>query len=77
MVASVGRENVLTLTITVGMCVFLCSNKNEISFNFLLRAHLPCYTSNNKIYDNDSNILIDMVYAFNMLTGLLIIVFII
>ena len=56
------------------MCVLLCSNKNEISFFLLLKA---LYTSDNKIYDNNSNVLIDMVYAFNRLSGLLIIAFII
>ena len=33
--------------------------------------------TNNKIYDNDSNILIDMVHALNRLSDLLIIAFII
>ena len=37
---SLGPANVLALTITIEMCVFLCSNKNEISFVFLLKALL-------------------------------------
>ena len=32
MAAFVGRKNILALTIRTGMCAFLCSNKNEISF---------------------------------------------
>ena len=30
--AIVGRENALAMTIRIGMCVFLCSNKSKISF---------------------------------------------
>ena len=40
MAAFVARENVLALTIRVGMCVFLSSNKNGMSFAFLLKALL-------------------------------------
>ena len=36
----VGRENVLALTIRIGMYVFLYSNKSEISFILLLKALL-------------------------------------
>ena len=39
-IASVGRENVLALTIRIEMCVFLCLNKSEISLVFLLKALL-------------------------------------
>ena len=39
-IASVGHENVLALTIRIEMCVFLCFNKSEISFVFLLKALL-------------------------------------
>ena len=67
------HKNVLALN-SYNRCVFLCLNKNEISFVFLLKT---CYTSNNKMYNNNSNILIDMVSAFNSLSGLLIIAFII
>ena len=28
----VGREKVLALTIGIGICIFLCSKKSEISF---------------------------------------------
>ena len=67
----VGRENVLALTIKPGMCVFLCLDKNEISIAFLLEA-LPC-ASNDKLYDKNSNILIDMVFVMNSLSGLLLV----
>ena len=73
-VASVRRENILALTIRIGMCVFLCSNKMKYH---LLSLKRPCYTSNNKIYDNNPNILIELVYVFNRLSGLPIIGFII
>ena len=38
--AFLGPTDVLALTITAEMCVFICSNKNEISFAFLLKALL-------------------------------------
>ena len=59
-VASVRRENILALTIRVGMCVFLCSNKMKYHLFSLKR---PCYTSNNKIYGSNPNILIELVYV--------------
>ena len=67
----VERENVLALVIRIGMSLFLCSDKSETSF------FSPCYTLDSKIYNNNSSILIDMVYAFNRLSGLLINAFII
>ena len=38
--ASVGRENVLALTIIIGMRAFFCSNKNEIYIFFFLKTLL-------------------------------------
>ena len=38
-VASVGREDVLALTVRIEMCVFLCLNKSEI-FDILLKTLL-------------------------------------
>ena len=38
--AFVGRENVLALTTRIEMCVFICSNKSEISFIFFLKVLL-------------------------------------
>ena len=38
-IASVGREDVLALTVRIEMCVFLCLNKSEI-FDFLLKTLL-------------------------------------
>ena len=39
-IASVGREDVLALTVRIEMCVFLCLNKSEILFVFLPKALL-------------------------------------
>ena len=74
MAASVGRKNVPALKIRIGMWVFLCLNK---------KGNVICFPSKDpvilqiiKYYDNNSKILVDMVYAFNRLSGLLIITFI-
>ena len=53
------------------MCVFFCLDKNEISFIFLRKAFT--YASNDKLYDKNSNILMDMVFVMNSLSGLLLV----
>ena len=40
MAALMVRQNVLALTVRIGMCLFLCLNKNEMPFVFLLKALL-------------------------------------
>ena len=50
--SSVGRENILALTIRIGMCVFLFSNKSKISFVFPSKC---------PVYKNKSNIMIDVI----------------
>ena len=57
------HENVLALTIRIGMCAFLSSNENEIYLVFVIIVR-PCYTLSNKIYNNNSNILTDVPDAF-------------
>ena len=72
MVAFLGREE--ALIIRVGVSKFLCSNKSEILFVFLLKALLHF---DNKIYKNNSNILIIWFMRLIGYLILLIIVFII
>ena len=66
MAAFVGREEALTVRIGRNVCFFVRTKVKYHLFSF----YRHCHTSDNKIYKNNSNIL---VHAFNKLSGLLII----